>query len=63
MCVKNNVKMFPIKFVLLFLIVTEILFFVGPINWQINNNILIIFFFLIVNIALYWGYRCGLKVK
>lgn len=63
MCVKNNVKMFPIKFVLLFLIVTEILFFVGPINWQINNNILIIFFFLIVNIALYWGYRCGLKLK
>lgn len=56
-----KVLMFPIRFFLCFLIFTEFLFFVGPIDFKIPSPVLLIIFFLATNIALYKGYKSGLK--
>ena len=53
----------PIKILLSFIVFTEILFFIGPIKWNINNHLLLLLFFSIVNTALYLGYRKGLNIN
>lgn len=59
----KNILYFPIRVLLIFLIFTEILFFISPISWDIDNYIVIIIYFLILNFALYRGYRSGLQYK
>lgn len=55
------VKNYPIRILMAFLVFTEVLFFVGPIYYEIGNNIGLIIYFLVVNLALYWGYSQGVK--
>lgn len=57
----QKVAYYPIRFMLYFLIVTEILFFVGPIAYNIRTPFTIAVFFAIVNLALFWGYKKGIK--
>lgn len=60
-----NQKVFlhPIKILLVFLIFTEVLFFVGPIKYDIRNPLMMILYFVILNLSLYWGYKYGIKVS
>lgn len=57
----NKILYFPIRVLLTFLIFTEVLFFISPISWNINNYAILIIYILILNIALYKGYQSGLK--
>lgn len=58
---KHRVIYFPIKILLGFLVFTELLFFLGPIQYEINNSLSLVVFFIMVNLALYLGYRTGVK--
>lgn len=59
----NRVLYFPIRILLFFLIFTEILFFVSPQIWNIKNGISLAFYLGLMNLALYLGYRDGLKKR
>lgn len=48
---------FPLRISLLFVIFTEVFLFVGPVVYQIENPILLVLFFIIVNVALLLGYK------
>lgn len=50
---------YPIKVLLGFLIFTEILFFGGPLNYQIPNAFILIAYLILVNLCLWWGYKKG----
>lgn len=56
-----RLRLLPIKIFLPFLIFTEFLVWVGPIVYPIENNVLLLFYFAILNLALYWGYKSGMK--
>ena len=58
----NRIYYFPIITILGFLIFTEILYLVGPIDFKATNTGLMYFFLAICNIALFLGYHRGLKV-
>ncbi len=57
----NRILYFPISILLTFLVFTEILFFISPRMWNINNEISLVSYLLLMNISLYWGYRAGIK--
>lgn len=57
----RNVLLFPLKISLIFLVFTEVFFFVGPIDFEIENPPLITIFLVICNIALYLGYVQGVR--
>ena len=57
----DKVLYFPIRILLSFLIFTEVLFFIGPRIWDVDNTVLLISYLLCMNIVLYCGYRAGLK--
>lgn len=52
---------FPIKLFLCFLVFTEILFFLGPINYKIDNTFYLVLYLAILNLSLYYGYKTGIK--
>lgn len=58
-----NQKLFlhPIKILLVFLIFTEVLFFVGPIKYDIRNPLIMVLCFVVLNLSLFWGYKFGVK--
>ena len=61
---KNNASLghyHPIKILLIFLIFTEVLFFIGPIKYDVRNPLLMITYFIVLNISLYIGYKCGIR--
>lgn len=51
----------PIKILLIFLIITEVLFFIGPIKYDIRNPLMMVLYFTILNLSLYWGYKWGIR--
>lgn len=51
----------PIKILLIFLIITEVLYFIGPIKYDIRNPLMMGVYFLVLNISLYWGFRYGIN--
>jgi len=57
---EQSLYRFPIKVLTIFLIVTEILYFVGPIKYPNGNLLLLIFYFFILNSALYLGFLRGI---
>lgn len=57
----NKIYYFPLKIILGFLIFTEMLFWIGPIKYDINNGIVLFLYLAILNIAYYWGYKKGVK--
>lgn len=59
--ISNKILYFPIKILLIFLIITQVLFFIGPQEkWIINNPFMLIFYLIILNFSLYYGYIQGL---
>lgn len=59
--VNKKVQYFPLRISLLFLIFTELLFWVGPIRYNISNNLVLMLYLAVVNIALYYGYSSGVR--
>ncbi len=57
----DEVTIHPLKYMLVFLVITELLFFLGPIDYEIRKPWLMVFYFVVVNIALYWGYTSAIK--
>ena len=57
----EQIKRFPLKVLLGFLLITEFLFFVGPLKYNIPSTIKLLFFLLIVNVFFYKGYINGVK--
>lgn len=55
----KKIAYFPLKFLLSFLIFTEIFFFVGPINYRIPSQIKLFIFLFVNNLTFYMGYRRG----
>lgn len=51
----------PLKILLSFLIFTEVLFWVGPVDYKISNSLLLVFYLAVLNLSLYAGYKNGLK--
>lgn len=51
----------PIKYSLAFLVITELLIWVGPVNYEITNPLMLISYLIIVNVALYLGFNKGIK--
>lgn len=56
----KKVLMFPIKLILGFLVFTELFIWLGPNDYHIENSLVLLFYLLILNVALYWGYKFGL---
>ena len=61
----NNTKdksiYFPLKIALAFLIISELLVWFGPLKYFLLNGKILLFYLIIVNIALYLGYKRGVK--
>lgn len=60
MKIEKNFKI-PIVIVELYLLLTEIIFFVGPIKWGDYNTFKLIIFLLFSHVFLYIGYNYGVK--
>lgn len=54
-------KCLPLKVALWFIVFSELLVFLGPIDYGIQNPLMLTFYLLIVNFAFYWGYKVGVK--
>lgn len=52
---------FPIKLLLAFLIFSELLFFLGPRDYGINNSNMLGAYLLILNVSLWGGYKFGIR--
>ncbi len=59
----NKYCLFPIKTLLGFLVFTEVLYFIGPLNYPTKSPGLLLLFLIIVNISLYKGYLAGYKKR
>lgn len=55
------IKYYPLRVLLIFLVFTEVLFFIGPTKYTIGNSVVLAFYLIIVNLALFWGYSLGVK--
>ena len=53
--------MFPIKLVMGFLIISEVLIWLGPIDYQISNSLVLGFYLVILNLVLFLGYKRGVS--
>ena len=53
----------PIKILLIFLILTEVLFFIGPIKYDIRSPLMMVLYFTALNLSLYWGFKYGIKIS
>lgn len=60
---ESKVLLFPLKVVLIFLVFSELLIWIGPIDYDISNSATLLLFLLIVNVSFYWGYKLGIKKK
>lgn len=58
---KSKIAYFPLKLILGFLIFTEILFFVGPLDYIIPSRNSLFIYLIIVNVACFLGYRRGVR--
>lgn len=53
----------PIKYLFFFLVFTEVLYFVGPLEFGVDSNFLLFFYLLLLNASLYYGYKNGLLIR
>lgn len=58
---QKKIIYYPIRILLGFLIVTEVLVWLGPLDFRIPNQPLLFFYLIILNIALWWGYKTGVR--
>ena len=59
----SRVKNFPIRVLLGFLLATELLFFVAPQQWQVENYLGVELYLALMNVALWAGYARGVKSR
>ncbi len=57
----NKIYYFPLKIILGFLLFTEFLFWVGPIEYEVSNGFILFLYLVILNISYYCGYNRGVK--
>ena len=50
---------YPIRLLLGFLVFSEILYFIGPIDYEVHSNVLLGLYLALLNVALFHGYRAG----
>ena len=55
----DRITRLPIKYALLFLIATEVLLWLGPVDYEIKRPIVLILYLIILNYSLYLGYKRG----
>lgn len=55
------IKYYPLRILLFFLVFTEVLFFIGPTKYSVDNSFGLVIYLVIVNLALYWGYSFGVR--
>ena len=58
---QKKIEYFPLRIALSFLVLTELLFWLGPVKYSIPNNYDLFVYLAIVNLAFYYGYRIGVK--
>ena len=61
MLADKNIVLLPLRVSLIFLVFSEVLLLIGPYEYDISNYPLLFFYFAIVNLAFYWGYKRGTK--
>ena len=57
----NSVYLFPIRVLLGFLVFTELLYFLGPVNYPTKSPVILLLYLTVANIFLYRGYIAGYK--
>ena len=57
----ESLKFFPLKILLSFLVLSELLIWVGPIDYQIQNGLVLLLYLLLLNLCLFLGYKKGCK--
>ena len=57
----KTIQYYPFKIIFVFLIITEILFYIGPIKYEIRAPFTLALFFAVCNYALYLGYKSSVK--
>ncbi len=57
----DRITRLPIKYSLIFLVLTEVLVWIGPIDYTIKKPLVLILYLGILNYALYLGYRRGVR--
>lgn len=51
----------PIKILVYFNLLTLLIFILGPVNWELNNQTLVVTYVLLNILSLYLGYKRGIK--
>lgn len=59
----SKILFFPIVVLLAFLLFSEVLYFIGPLEYSSKGNVWLFFYLVLLNISLYWGYRYGIVIK
>lgn len=57
----DRITRLPIKYSLIFLVLTEVLVWIGPVDYTIKRPLVLILYLGILNYALYLGYKRGAK--
>ncbi len=57
----NRIYYFPLEIILGFLVFTEFLFWIGPVEYEISNGFILFLYLVILNISYYCGYKRGVK--
>lgn len=57
----SKIEILPIKVLLFFLMLSEVLYFIGPIDFRVHSNLLLFIYLCVLNYSLFCGYRSGLK--
>lgn len=58
---QKQLAYFPLKVLLTFLVVTELLIWLGPVKFDISNPFTLALYLALMNFALYFGYKKGVK--
>lgn len=58
-----KIVFFPIYFLLGFLVFSEVLYFIGPIDYAAKGKLLLFVYLVLLNLALFKGYEHGVVVK
>ena len=61
MLLSSKLAHFPLRIILTFLIVSELLIWLGPINYDISNSFILFLYLAILNLAFYMGYKHAVR--
>ena len=61
MLIEKKIAFLPLKVSLIFLVFSEVLVFIGPYTYDISNHFLLYSYLIVLNTALYLGYKRGVR--